>query len=1083
LLVDGFLEATASRTPDGLALVCGASRLTFAELDCGVSRVAAGLARLGVSRGDRVVMHLENSVEAVLGIFGSLRAGAVIVPVNPTTKSEKLAHILRDCEPTAVISTERAAQVLSNALDRVARHPGVILTGATPESLQQSQLKSAVAFDDLLTGAPQPSRLRQIDLELAALIYTSGSTGRPKGVMLSHGNIVAATSSIDRYLQNSSSDVILNVLPLSFDYGLYQLFLASYAGASVVLERSFAYPALLLELMARERVTALPIVPMIAALLLRYDLGATDLSSLRYITNTGAVLPPAHIEALRHRLPHVRVFSMYGLTECKRVSFLAPDEIDKRPTSVGKPMDNVEVFLVDSEGSRLDHGVGELVVRGANVMQGYWRAPEDTARVLRPGLLPGERVLHTGDIFRIDEDGFMHFQHRLDDVIKSRGQKVSPREVEDVLHAVPGVVEALVVGVPDAILGVAVKGYVTVAPGVLTSEREILSHCAKHLEDFMLPRSIEIVSELPHNDSGKLARGFLQTSLETSAVASQRVADADARLVAWRHSMARNVILLAAVGLAILFAHRQALAAMLELWQASPMYSYAFTVPVISGYLLWTRRAELSRLTPRPSLLAGAALMLLSVTMVTAARAAGVQVLDQLAFLVSLTAAVMLLFGFAYVKVAWAALAYLLLMIPIWDGLTESLHGPFQLRSAEIGTWLLQNIGVPAHREGTTIALSNLTIEVARACSGVNYLVAVTALGLPAAYLYLPAWWRRVALLLAALVVAALSNGLRVALIGLLAYLEIGSPLHGPFHVLHGLFVAGVGYAVLFVGLRLLTPQPHIETAQTVGPSSLRLRTAAAGSGPFVSTISTLVATTLFVFVGLNVFSRAPRAVALAGDLDAFPTQLGQWALVLGSTTRPIAAPPNWVGVDSEIRRRYTRSDGATADVYVGYFASQSQGREVVNDHVTSLHERASRVRLSTPGGVFDVNYVPADPHGIETLFWYDLGNGPETNRFLVKARTLWSAMTSGETSAAVVVLMSKHESEQVPPALQELAVFVEAAVAPRLSGNRQTADLRDPKPQNWFTRNVKDERPVISATGRHTLSRGREDATQRSEQ
>ena len=391
--------------------------------------------------------------------------------------------------------------------------------------------------------------------------------------MMSHRNIVAATSSINRYLRNSSSDVILNVLPLSFDYGLYQLFLASQSGASVVLERSFAYPAPLLDLMEREHVTALPIVPMIAALILRYDLRATGLSSLRYITNTGAVLPPAHIEALRQRLPHVRVFSIYGLTECKRVSFLAPDEIDRRPTSVGKPMDNVEVFLVDSEGSRLDHGVGELVVRGANVMQGYWRAPDDTARVLRPGALPDERVLHTGDIFRIDKDGFMYLSASARRCHQEPRAKVSPREVEDVLHAVPGVVEALAVGVPDAILGEAVKGYVTVAPGVLTSEREILSHCAKHLEDFMVPRSIEIVSELPHNDSGKLARASVQTSPARSVSPSRQGAEAYGQLVASRHSMARNVILVAVVGLAIVFAHRQALAAMVSLWMASPMYS------------------------------------------------------------------------------------------------------------------------------------------------------------------------------------------------------------------------------------------------------------------------------------------------------------------------------------------------------------------------------------------------------------------------------------------------------------------------------------------------------------------------------
>jgi long-chain acyl-CoA synthetase len=266
--------------------------------------------------------------------------------------------------------------------------------------------------------------------------------------------------------------------------------------------------------MARERVTALPIVPMIVSLLLKHDLSAYDLGALRYLTNTGAVLPPAHIGALRMRLPHVRIFSMYGLTECKRVSFLDPDDLDARPMSVGKPMSNVDVYVVNENGTLKPCGVGELVIRGSNVMQGYWRAPEDTARALRPGPLPGERVLYTGDIFRIDDEGYMYFQGRTDDIIKSRGQKVSPKEVENVLHAAAGVSEAVVVGVPDELAGEVVKAFVTLHADAKTTDQEILQHCARHLEDFMVPKSIEIVASLPHTSSGKLARReLLQASV------------------------------------------------------------------------------------------------------------------------------------------------------------------------------------------------------------------------------------------------------------------------------------------------------------------------------------------------------------------------------------------------------------------------------------------------------------------------------------------------------------------------------------------------------------------------------------------
>jgi long-chain acyl-CoA synthetase len=225
------------------------------------------------------------------------------------------------------------------------------------------------------------------------------------------------------------------------------------------------------------------------------------------------VLPPAHIAALREHLPHVRIFSMYGLTECKRVSYLAPEDLDAHPMSVGKPMNNVDVYLLDRDGRPIVCGTGELVVRGANVMQGYWRDEEATNRVLRPGLLPGETVLHTGDLFTIDADGYMYFQSRTDDVIKSRGQKVSPHEIENVLHGAPGVCEAVVIGVPDPILGEALQAYVTLRPGAETTGREILLHCSRRLEDFMVPRSVDIVSSLPHTPSGKLVRRALLSAV------------------------------------------------------------------------------------------------------------------------------------------------------------------------------------------------------------------------------------------------------------------------------------------------------------------------------------------------------------------------------------------------------------------------------------------------------------------------------------------------------------------------------------------------------------------------------------------
>lgn len=510
-MVTSLLQRSAQADPDKIALVCATRRLMYRELDETSDRVAAGLLSAGVRRGDRVVIYLENSVEAVVSIFAALKAGATVVPIGRTVKADKLAHILNDCAPTAIVADQRASPIVNDALTQCTSVTAVAIVGA-PSGISARAGLAVMSFDENLAQHPRDASAvaRQIDLDLAALVYTSGSSGRPKGVMLTHANILAATASINGYLENTSADVILNVLPLSFDYGLYQVFLAFSSGARLVLERTFGYRAALLDLVPREGVTAIPIVPMLAALLVRHDLAAHDLSSLRYLTNTGAALPPAHIKILREALPHVRIFSMFGLTECKRVSFLPPELIDRRPDSVGKPMDNVEVFVAGADGRLSNTGVGELVIRGSNVMNGYWNAPDDTARALKPGPYPGQHLLYSGDEFRIDDEGFMYFRGRLDDVIKSRGQRVSPKEVENVLYELPGVTGAAVVGIQDLVLGNVVKAYLTVDAAVTLTVSDVLRHCARRLEDFMVPKVVEFVATLPITPSGKIARRLLQ---------------------------------------------------------------------------------------------------------------------------------------------------------------------------------------------------------------------------------------------------------------------------------------------------------------------------------------------------------------------------------------------------------------------------------------------------------------------------------------------------------------------------------------------------------------------------------------------
>jgi acyl-CoA ligase (AMP-forming) (exosortase A-associated) len=511
--LESLLERSAATSPHKTALVCADRRLTYGQLEQDCNRLAHALQAQGVRRGDRVAVYLDNGAEAVIAVQAILKAGGVFLMINPTSKPEKVAYTLNDSRARALIAPGQKLATLASRWKQLPHLRHVIAVGdlpasATPAAPQLSDWNTLLARHQKAI-APPPKAC--IDIDLAALIYTSGSTGNPKGVMMTHLNMVSASRSITTYLENVADDVIINVLPLSFDYGLYQMIMAFHVGATLVLEKSFAYPAALLQRIAAERVTGLPIVPTILAILLRMDLSTYDLGSLRYISNTGAALPTEHIARFRKLFPQVRVYSMYGLTECKRVAYLPPDQVDVRPGSVGKAIPNTEVYIIDDQGQRVGPDtVGQLVVRGANVMQGYWERPEETAQMLKPGKLPHEMVLHTGDLFRMDAEGYLYFVGRRDDMIKSRGEKVSPKEVENVLYGLEHVAEAAVIGVDDAVLGQAVKAVLVAAEGAQLSDKQVKAYCKQHLEDFMVPQIVEFVDALPKNPSGKIDKRQLR---------------------------------------------------------------------------------------------------------------------------------------------------------------------------------------------------------------------------------------------------------------------------------------------------------------------------------------------------------------------------------------------------------------------------------------------------------------------------------------------------------------------------------------------------------------------------------------------
>jgi amino acid adenylation domain-containing protein len=510
MLVQDFLEHSAQRLPDKVCLICDGQRLTYGQVDAMANRLAHALRSRRVQRGDRVAIFLPNSVEAVVGIFAVLKAGGVFVVVNHTTKEQKLAYILANCQASALVTAGRhSAMAARLAADTPPLHTVVLTSGAPEELPTFGEVGNSLSYEqiqqDPAIAAGRPARAG-IDRDLACLIYTSGSTGDPKGVMSDHSNVVFAAGSIIGYVGNVEQDVVIGLLPLSFDYGLYQLLMTFKFGGTLVLEKGFTYPAATLQRIEQERVTGLPGVPTIFAVLVQMDLSPYDLSSLRYLTNTAAALPPSHILALRDKFPQATLFSMYGLTETKRTLYLPPEQLDRRPGSVGIAIPGTEVWLVDEAGNRLGRGsTGELVIRGRHVMRGYWNAPEATAQRYRPGPLPGEMVCYSGDLFRMDDEGFLYFVARKDDIIKSRGEKVAPKEVENVLYSLPGVVEAAVVGVPDPILGQAIKAFV-VLDGVELSEAQVLAHCRANLEDYMLPRFVEFRVELPKTTSGKIKK-------------------------------------------------------------------------------------------------------------------------------------------------------------------------------------------------------------------------------------------------------------------------------------------------------------------------------------------------------------------------------------------------------------------------------------------------------------------------------------------------------------------------------------------------------------------------------------------------
>jgi acyl-CoA synthetase (AMP-forming)/AMP-acid ligase II len=509
-LLQDTLFSSVTSYPDDTALIVSDVRMSYREVLDYACRLAHALHARGLCRGDRVVIFMDNTWQCAVSIYGVLIAGGVFVIVNPQTKPDKLAFILRDSDALVLLIEANLLRVFASVTDQLPKLK-VLCT------FESKPLPTGVEnMHDALANMPiKPPSQSLISKDLAALIYTSGSTGEPKGVMHTHQSMLFALQSLVEYLRLDNTDRIMCLLPLAFDYGLYQLLMTFYTGSTLILERSFTYPAQALNVMEAEGVTVFPGVPTIFAMMLAtHDHKPLCFPKIRRVTNTAAALPPSFNKRLREIFPSADIYRMYGLTECKRVSYLPPEQIDQKPESVGIAIPGTEVMVLDSAAQPVKPGeIGTLYVRGSHVMLGYWNQPEESAHMLKQGLLPGESILCTHDLFTVDEDNYLYFIGRTDDIIKSRGEKISPLEVETVVYGIIGIREVAVIGMVDPLLGQSVIAFVTVIKGSSLTEGQVKKFCKDKLEAFMIPKHVKFLSELPKSANGKTDKKALAALL------------------------------------------------------------------------------------------------------------------------------------------------------------------------------------------------------------------------------------------------------------------------------------------------------------------------------------------------------------------------------------------------------------------------------------------------------------------------------------------------------------------------------------------------------------------------------------------
>ena len=512
-LIHDFIFDSARRAPLAEALSYQGVGLNYGALARMVTAAAAAFIAHGLASGERLAVYLEKREETVAALFGTAAAGGVFVPVNPLLRAAQVGYILRDCNATILVTSRERLNTLAGELTGCAELRCVIVLGAISE-LPPLPGVAVVSWRASMQAGEAGRAPRRIDADVAAILYTSGSTGQPKGVVLSHRNLVAGALSVAGYLDNRAEDRLLCVLPLSFDYGLSQLTTAFASGACAVL-MNYLMLRDIIELVERERITGLAAVPPLWIQLAQ--LSWQGAGHLRYITNSGGAMPTHTVRTLRAALPRTQIYLMYGLTEAFRSTYLAPDQLARRPDSIGRAIPNAEVLVLRPDGSPCAADEpGELVHRGALVAMGYWNDPARTAERFRPlppraaGLPLAEMAVWSGDTVRRDAEGYLYFIGRSDEMIKTSGYRVSPTEVEQAVYATGLVDETAALVVAHPLLGQVIVLLAVAGESAALEAAQLLAACKAALPAYMVPAWIDLRrTPLPRNPNGKIDRKSL----------------------------------------------------------------------------------------------------------------------------------------------------------------------------------------------------------------------------------------------------------------------------------------------------------------------------------------------------------------------------------------------------------------------------------------------------------------------------------------------------------------------------------------------------------------------------------------------